>query len=46
MGMAEYTKWCGKYPWHVTKDMPVPDDCQCEYCKKKRKELGIKHKEG
>jgi len=36
MGMVEYTKWGIKYPWHVTKDMPVPDDCNCEYCQAER----------
>lgn len=46
MGMVEYTKWCCKYPWHVTKDMSVPDDCGCDYCKEQRKKLGIKSKEG
>jgi len=33
MGMAEYTQWCIKYPWHATKGMEVPEDCDCKYCK-------------
>ena len=39
MGMVEFTEWCIKYPWHVTKDMPVPKDCSCEYCRKARRSL-------
>ena len=31
MGMTEYTEWCVQYPWHVS-DVPVPDDCTCDYC--------------
>ena len=40
-GMVEYTKWCVKYPWHVS-DEPVPDDCGCEYCAKERTKNQVK----
>ena len=43
MSMAEYTKWWCKYPWHVTKDIPVPDDCGCEYCQEKRDKEKASH---
>jgi len=42
MGMTEYTQWCIKYPWHVTKGMPVPDNCGCEYCTKEQKKKAKK----
>ena len=35
-GMVEYTKWWIAHPWHVTKGMPVPPDCDCRYCTKAR----------
>ena len=35
-GMTEYTKWWIAHPWHTTKGMPVPPDCDCEYCVNKR----------
>ena len=35
-GMTAYTKWWLAHPWHVTKGMPVPPDCDCETCVEKR----------
>jgi len=37
-GMVAYTKWWIAHPWHTTKDMPVPNDCDCKYCTKARTE--------
>ena len=40
MGMADYTRWGIKYPWHVSDD-PYPKNkkgkcaCKCAYCKKR-----------
>ncbi len=30
-GMVAYTKWWIAHPWHVTKGMDVPPDCDCGY---------------
>lgn len=44
MGMVEYTKWYGKYPWHVTgtkESGKIPPNCDCGYCKAKLPEAGL-----
>ncbi len=28
-GMIEYTRWWIAHPWHVTKGMTVPFNCDC-----------------
>ncbi len=33
-GMAPYTAWGIKFPWHVTKGLPVPLDCACGFCRR------------
>ena len=34
--METYTQWWIAHPWHVTKGMAVPPDCDCEYCRERR----------
>ncbi len=34
--MTEYTRWWLAHPWHVTKGMAVPEDCDCDGCKARR----------
>ncbi len=36
MSMSEYTRWWIAHPWHVTKGMKVPKDCDCRGCVEKR----------
>lgn len=31
-GMVAYTQWWIAHPWHVTKGMKVPPDCDCDGC--------------
>ncbi len=39
MGMAEYTAWAIKHPWHVSgypESGDVPPDCDCNTCTERR----------
>ena len=40
--MTAYTKWWLVHPWHVTEGMPVPLDCNCEFCEEKREKRRVK----
>ncbi len=35
-GMTAYTEWWIAHPWHTTEGMPVPNDCDCEWCEEER----------